>query len=132
MGIVSRRGYTGTLLGKALMGIMKVIGVRRSLLRMHTSMRSGNNYLETFSTVIASNCIELRFSAVDSYFDAVEPFRDELPVVDWELQKVFPGCYSVMHEVKQRQQQVEHLLDQAARTIGSFGAAAARSRRPPI
>ncbi len=64
LGIISMRGYTETLLGKALIGIMKVIGVRRSLLRMHTSMRSGNNYLETFSTVIASNCIELRFSDV--------------------------------------------------------------------
>jgi len=66
--------------------------------------------------------MQLRFSTVDAYFDAVEPFRDELPVVDWELQQVFPGCYSVMHDVKQRQQWTEHLLDQAARTIARFGA----------
>ena len=64
LGVISMRGYTETLLGKALMGILKLIGVRRSLLRMHTTMRSGNNYLETFSTVIASNCVELRFSDV--------------------------------------------------------------------
>ncbi len=58
------RGYTETLLGKALMQIMKLIGVRRSLLRTHTSMRSGNNFLETSATVIAGNIIELRFSDV--------------------------------------------------------------------
>jgi|APLak6261679142_1056127.scaffolds.fasta_scaffold00041_44 uncharacterized protein (TIGR02265 family) len=64
LGLSSMRGYTETLLGKALIQILKLIGVRRSLLRMHTSMRSGNNYLETFSTVVASNCIELKFSDV--------------------------------------------------------------------
>jgi uncharacterized protein (TIGR02265 family) len=64
LGLLSLRGYTETLLGKALMQILKLIGVRRSLLRMHTSMRSGNNFLETSSTVLSGNCIELRFSDV--------------------------------------------------------------------
>lgn len=64
--------------------------------------------------------IELRFSAVDEYFDAVEPFRAELPVVDWELQQVFPGCFSVMHEIKQRQRRTEHLLHQAEQTLTAF------------
>ncbi|MDP1824199.1 MAG: DUF2378 family protein [Archangium sp.] len=64
LGVSSMRGYTETLLGKALIQILKLIGVRRSLLRMHTSMRSGNNYIETFATVIAANCVELRFSDV--------------------------------------------------------------------
>lgn len=64
LGLSSMRGYTETLLGKALIQIMKLIGVRRSLLRMHTTMRGGNNYLETSSTVLSSNCVELRFSDV--------------------------------------------------------------------
>lgn len=64
LGVSSMRGYSDTLLGKALIQILKLIGVRRSLLRMHTSMRAGNNYLETFATVIAGNCIQLRFSDV--------------------------------------------------------------------
>jgi uncharacterized protein (TIGR02265 family) len=64
LGLSSLRGYTETLLGKALIQILKLIGVRRSLLRMHTSMRSGNNYLETFSTVVSSTCIDLKFSDV--------------------------------------------------------------------
>lgn len=64
LGVSSMRGYSETLLGKALIQILKLIGVRRSLLRMHTSMRSGNNYLETFSTVVSTNCVELRFSDV--------------------------------------------------------------------
>lgn len=64
LGVASLKGYTETLLGKAVLQILKVIGVRRSLLRMHTSMRSGNNYLETFSSVVSPNCVELKFSDV--------------------------------------------------------------------
>lgn len=64
LGRTSLKGYTETLLGRALIQILKLIGVRRSLLRMHTSMRAGNNYLETFSTVIAPSCIDLKFSDV--------------------------------------------------------------------
>ncbi|MFZ5439923.1 MAG: DUF2378 family protein [Myxococcota bacterium] len=64
LGAQSMKGYGETLIGKALLQILKLIGVRRSLLRMHTSMRSGNNYLETFSNVVGPNCIELRFSDV--------------------------------------------------------------------
>ena len=64
LGVSSMRGYTETLIGKALMQILKLIGVRRSLLRMHTSMRSGNNYLETSANVVAGNCIDLTFSDV--------------------------------------------------------------------
>ena len=64
LGLSSMRGYTETLIGKALMQILKLIGVRRSLLRMHTSMRSGNNYLATSSNVVSANCIELTFSDV--------------------------------------------------------------------
>ncbi len=64
LGVISMRGYTETLLGKAVIQLLKLIGVRRSLLRMHTTMRSGNNYLETSSVVLASNCVELKFSDV--------------------------------------------------------------------
>ena len=65
--------------------------------------------------------VELRFSTPDAFFDAVEPFRSELPIVDYELQHTFPGCYSVMHDVKQRQQQGEHLLEQGQRVLSAFG-----------
>jgi uncharacterized protein (TIGR02265 family) len=64
LGVSSMRGYTETLLGKALIQVLKLIGVRRSLLRMHTSMRAGNNYLATSAVVVNERCIELRFSDV--------------------------------------------------------------------
>lgn len=57
--------------------------------------------------------IELRFSTVDAFFAEAEACRDLLPVVDYELQKTFPGCYSVMHEIKQVQHRGERLLEQA-------------------
>jgi alpha-mannosidase len=65
--------------------------------------------------------IELRFSTPDAFFDAIEPYRSELPIVDYELQHTFPGCYSVMHDIKQRQQRGENLLDQGQRVLSAFG-----------
>lgn len=61
--------------------------------------------------------IELRFSTPQAFFDAVAPLRGWLPVVTAELQHTFPGCYSVMHEIKQRQRRGEHLLDQTERVV---------------
>lgn len=57
--------------------------------------------------------IELRFSTVDAFFAEAETRRDILPVVEYELQKTFPGCYSVMHDIKQVQHRGERLLEQA-------------------
>lgn len=64
LGVSSMRGYSETLLGKALMQVLKLIGVRRSLLRMHTTMRAGNNYLSTSAVVVNDHCVELRLSDV--------------------------------------------------------------------
>ncbi len=61
--------------------------------------------------------IELRFSTPEAFVDAVLPHRNSLPVVEEELQKCFPGCFSVMHDIKQQQRRGEHLLEQAARAV---------------
>lgn len=62
LGALSMRGYAQTLIGQAVVEILKIIGVRRSLLRMHTNLRSGNNYLETSSQVVSPTCVELSLS----------------------------------------------------------------------
>jgi len=61
--------------------------------------------------------IELRFSTPQAFFAALAENRDKLPVVTEELQHTFPGCYSVMHDIKQRQRHAEHLLDQCERIV---------------
>ena len=66
--------------------------------------------------------IELRFSTPAAFFAAIEPFRDRLPVVTGELQHTFPGCYSVMHDIKQRQRHGELHLAQAEAALAAFGA----------
>lgn len=38
------RGYTETIVGRALLTAMRVIGPKRALLRMERSFRTGNNY----------------------------------------------------------------------------------------
>lgn len=70
--------------------------------------------------------IELRFSTPEAFFEAVLPKREALPVVTSELQRTFPGCYSVMHDIKQEQRHGEHLLDQCARLIDGFEKGAGR------
>jgi alpha-mannosidase len=69
--------------------------------------------------------VELRFSTVDDFFHEAEARRGLVPVVDWELQKTFPGCYSVMHEIKQVQHRGERLLEQAGELARAFGGGAA-------
>jgi alpha-mannosidase len=61
--------------------------------------------------------IELRFSTPEAFVDAIMPQRERMPVVTEELQHCFPGCYSVMHTVRQSQRRDEHLLEQCARTV---------------
>jgi alpha-mannosidase len=60
---------------------------------------------------------ELRFSTPQAFFEAIAGRREELPVVTQELQRTFPGCYSVMHDIKQEQRHGEHLLDQSGRLV---------------
>lgn len=64
--------------------------------------------------------LELRFSTPQRFFEEVAPYAGELPVVEGELQHCFPGCYSVMHDIKQRQVRGEHLLDQAESIVERF------------
>ncbi|MCU0752841.1 MAG: hypothetical protein MUC40_07445 [Akkermansiaceae bacterium] len=65
--------------------------------------------------------VELRFSTVDDFFREAEARRERMPVVDYELQKTFPGCYSVMHDIKQIQHRGERLLEQAEELVRTFG-----------
>lgn len=73
--------------------------------------------------------LELRFSTPQAYFDAIAPQRDRLPVVTTELQRTFPGCYSVMHDIKSEQRHAEQLLDQTERAIRCFAADEAERTR---
>jgi alpha-mannosidase len=64
--------------------------------------------------------VELRFSTPEAFFEAVSSSRHLLPTHAGELQHTFPGCYSVMHDIKQRQYHNEHLLDQCERIIDRY------------
>jgi alpha-mannosidase len=60
---------------------------------------------------------ELVFSTPQTYFDAIADKRHLLPTVTTELQHTFPGCYSVMHDIKYAQRHTEHLLEQARHAV---------------
>ncbi len=72
-------------------------------------------YIQTQARALPG--VELRFSTPQAFFDAIAPQRHRLPVVTEELQRCFPGCYSVMHDIKQGQRRGERLLAHAARAI---------------
>jgi alpha-mannosidase len=65
---------------------------------------------------------ELVFSTPQAYFEAIADKRHLLPTVTTELQHTFPGCYSVMHDIKSAQRHAEHLLEQARRAVEAFAA----------
>lgn len=65
---------------------------------------------------------ELVFSTPQNYFAAIADKRHLLPTVTRELQHTFPGCYSVMHDIKYAQRRGEHLLEQAARAVDALAA----------
>jgi len=65
---------------------------------------------------------KLVFSTPQAFMDAIADERDRLPRVSVELQHTFPGCYSVMHDIKRAQRRGECLLDQAERAANAFAA----------
>ena len=63
---------------------------------------------------------ELVFSTPQAFMDAIAGARAKLPIVTTELQHAFPGCYSVMHDIKSAQRHGEQLLDQAERAADAL------------
>jgi uncharacterized protein (TIGR02265 family) len=59
-------GYEQTLVGRALLASMRVLGPRRMLERMNRNFRSGNNYTETQLVPRGPNDFELSFNQVKS------------------------------------------------------------------
>ncbi len=65
-GAASMRGYNETLIGRAAVQLLKLLGTRRALERLHVSMSSGNNYLKTGFTALTANSAELTLSDVST------------------------------------------------------------------
>lgn len=64
--------------------------------------------------------VVLEFSNPERYFDAISKRKNILPVFEGELQHTFPGCYSVMHDIKQAQHRNEYKLAQAGRLLSNL------------
>ncbi|MBL8910599.1 MAG: DUF2378 family protein [Archangium sp.] len=59
LGVSFMQGYVETLVGKAMVAVLKVIGPRRTLERMQKNFRTGGNYLETRFKVLGPTTCEL-------------------------------------------------------------------------
>ncbi len=62
--------------------------------------------------------VELKFSHPQAFFDAIADA--DLPVIETELQRTFPGCYSVMADIKRAQHRGEQRLAQTAQIVEAF------------
>lgn len=93
MGTVFMRGFAETLMGKAMVQFMRVIGPRRSLQRMERNFRTGGNYIETRFTALGAGKAEVWFNDVsgipDFYAGIIE--RGGLFAGAKELQVTFPA-----------------------------------------
>ncbi len=56
------RGYVDTMIGRAMLGLLWLIGPRRTLERMERNFRTGNNYIETRFKTLAPQHVELWFN----------------------------------------------------------------------
>lgn len=57
-------GYRETFMGRAVLGLVRVLGPRRALQRATRSFRSGNNYTEAKVTDVNDTCLELWMNEV--------------------------------------------------------------------
>jgi alpha-mannosidase len=64
--------------------------------------------------------VELAFSTLGCFFEAVKASGLTLPVFEGELQWVSPGCYAAVHETKQMLRQTETLLTQAQEMVRRY------------
>ena len=62
-------GYKETFLGRAVLGMIRVLGPRRTLLRSTQNFRSGNNYTESKIVEKSPTHIELWMNEVGAYPD---------------------------------------------------------------
>jgi uncharacterized protein (TIGR02265 family) len=65
-GAASLRGYNETMLGSAVVGLLKLLGTRRALERLRVSMSAGSNYLKTEFTGLTETSAELTVSDVST------------------------------------------------------------------
>lgn len=64
MGAEMMGGYTNTLVGRAIFGVMRVIGIRRAFDRITRSFRSGDNYTEASAEWLGSHEALVTFNEV--------------------------------------------------------------------
>ncbi|MDP2270380.1 MAG: DUF2378 family protein [Archangium sp.] len=68
------RGMTSTLLGSAALHAMKMLGVRRSLKRIGSSLKHGNNYIDAKVAELGPTSMEIQLGPLvgpPSYYEGV-------------------------------------------------------------
>lgn len=65
MGEIFSDGYASTVMGKALYGLLRMLGPRRTLPRIERNFRNVTNYLQVSVTQPLLDCFEVTFNEVD-------------------------------------------------------------------
>jgi uncharacterized protein (TIGR02265 family) len=59
------RGFAETVIGRAMFGVLRLLGPMKAFARMERNWRSGSNYVETKFTALNPTCAEVWMTGVD-------------------------------------------------------------------
>lgn len=76
-----RRGLQSTVIGRAVLVSLKLLGIRRSLLKIGRSFRNGNNYIEATVEELAPTSLAIRLGPLVGPKEYVEGVLEEGPLV---------------------------------------------------
>ncbi len=54
--------------------------------------------------------VNMIHSTPEAFFEEVRQIQGDFPIVEGEIERSFPGCYTAMHRVKQAHRQAEHMI----------------------
>lgn len=85
------RGLESTVLGRALLVVLKMVGIRRTFERLNRSFRNGNNYIEVETIDRGPTALDLRFNTVmgtPGYFEGIlEAGMDLFQVSSYRIER---------------------------------------------
>lgn len=76
-----RRGLQATFLGRAVLTAARLLGARRSLKRLGTSFKNGNNYIEAKVTELGPTSLEIQLGPLVGPRSYYEGILEECPVM---------------------------------------------------
>ena len=76
--------------------------------------------------------VHLEYSSPDRFFAAIEPYRDQLPIIEGELQYMHIGCYAVNAGLKREMRTAEFAVVDTETLLGTLDRHATRAEKDEV